>query len=55
MLAAVIAVAIAVLVIVINNVTFVGVANGIVRDLTDYQYGNLQITDKNGNINKPDS
>jgi len=55
MLAAVIAVAIAVLVIVINNVTFVGAANGIVRDLTDYQYGNLQITDKNGNINKPDS
>ena len=55
MLAAVIAVAIAVLVIVINNVTFVGAANGITRDLTDYQYGNIQITDKNGPINKPDS
>ena len=55
MLAAVIAVAIAILVIVINNVTFEGAANGIVRDLTDYQYGNLQITDRNGPIHKPDS
>ena len=54
-MAAVIAVAIAILVIVINNNTFVGAANGIVRDLTDYQYGNLQITDKNGHISKPDS
>lgn len=55
MFAAVIAVAIAVLVIVINNVTFEGAANGIVRDLTDYQYGNLQITDRNGPIHKPDA
>ena len=55
MLAAIIAVAIAILVIVINNVTFEGAANGIVRDLTDYQFGNLQITDKNGYIDKPDS
>ncbi|MEO9320205.1 MAG: FtsX-like permease family protein [Nitrososphaera sp.] len=55
MLAATIAVAIAVLVIVVNNVTFQGASNGIVRDLTDYQFGNLLITDKNGNINKPDS
>lgn len=55
MLAAVIAVAIAILVIVINNVTFEGAANGIVRDLTDYQFGNLQITDKNGRLHKPDA
>jgi lipoprotein-releasing system permease protein len=55
MLAAVIAVAIAILVIMINNVTFKGAENGIVRDLTDYRYGDLQITDRNGPIKKPDA
>src|SRR5690606_14984550 len=55
MLAAVIAVAIAVLVIVINYVTFDGVANAIIRDLVDYRFGHIQITDRNGDIERPDS
>ncbi len=54
MLAAVIAVAIAVFVIVINYVTFDGVANAIIRDLIDYRFGHIVITDRDGNIEKPD-
>jgi lipoprotein-releasing system permease protein len=54
MLAAVIAVAIAVFVIVINYVTFEGVANAIIRDLVDYRFGHIVITDRDGNIEKPD-
>ena len=55
MLAAVIAVAIAVLVIVINYVTFDGVANAIIRDLIDYRFGHVLVTDRDGNIDRPDS
>jgi lipoprotein-releasing system permease protein len=54
MFAAVIAVSIAVLVIVINYVTFDGVANAIIRDLVDYRFGHIQITDRDGDIEKPD-
>lgn len=54
MFAAVVAVAIAVLVIVINYVTFDGVANAIIRDLVDYRFGHLLITDRDGNIEKSD-
>ena len=54
MLAAVIAVAIAVFVIVINYVAFDGVANAIRRDLIDYRCGHIVITDRDGNIEKPD-
>jgi len=55
MFAAIIAVAIAVLVIVINYVTFDGVANAIIRDLVDFRFGHVLITDRDGNIEKPDS
>jgi lipoprotein-releasing system permease protein len=55
MFAAVIAVAIAVLVIVINYVTFDGVANAIIRDLVDYRFGHIQISDRNGDIERPES
>lgn len=55
MLAAIIAVAIAVLVIVINYVTFDGVANAIIRDLVDFRFGHILITDRDGNIEKPDA
>jgi lipoprotein-releasing system permease protein len=54
MFAAVLAVAIAVLVIVINYVTFDGVANAIIRDLVDYRFGHLFVTDRDGNIDRPD-
>jgi lipoprotein-releasing system permease protein len=54
MVAAVIAVAIAVLVIVINYVTFDGVGNAIIRDLVDYRFGHIQITDRDGDIERPD-
>ncbi|HKU50085.1 MAG TPA: FtsX-like permease family protein, partial [Nitrososphaera sp.] len=54
MFAAIIAVAIAVLVIVINYVTFDGVANAIIRDLVDYRFGHILITDRDGNIDRPD-
>jgi len=55
MFAAIIAVAIAVLVIVINFVTFDGVANAIIRDLVDYRFGHVHITDRDGNIDRPDT
>ncbi len=54
MFAAIIAVAIAVLVIVINYVTFDGVANAIIRDLVDFRFGHVLITDRDGNIERPD-
>ncbi len=50
-----IAVAIAILVIVINAATFEGVANAIIRDLVNYRFGHVLITDRDGNIEKPDS
>jgi lipoprotein-releasing system permease protein len=55
MFAAIIAVAIAVLVIVINYVTFDGVANAIIRDLVDFRFGHVLITDRDGNIERQDS
>jgi lipoprotein-releasing system permease protein len=55
MFAAIIAVAIAVLVIVINYVTFDGVANAIIRDLVDFRFGHILITDRDGNIERADS
>ena len=55
LLASTMAVAIAVLVIVINFVTFDGVANAIVRDLVQYRFGHILVTDRDGNIQKPDA
>jgi lipoprotein-releasing system permease protein len=55
MFAAIIAVAIAVLVIVINYVTFDGVANAIIRDLIDFRFGHILITDRDGNIERNDA
>jgi lipoprotein-releasing system permease protein len=48
------AVAIAILVIVINSITFEGVANAIIRDLINYRFGHVLVTDRDGNIEKPD-
>lgn len=55
LISASIAVAIAILVIVINAATFEGVANAIIRDLVNYRFGHVLITDRDGNIEKPDS
>ena len=52
--AATIAVAIAILVIAINSVTFNGVANAIIRDLVDYRFGHVLVTDRDGNIQRQD-
>lgn len=52
--AATMAVAIAILVIAINSVIFNGVANAIIRDLTDYRFGHVLITDRDGNIQRSD-
>jgi len=52
--AATIAVAIAILVIAINSVTFNGVANAIIRDLVNYRFGHVLVTDRDGNIQRPD-
>jgi lipoprotein-releasing system permease protein len=55
LLASTVAVSIAVLVIVINFVTFDGVANAVVRDLVQYRFGHVLVTDRDGNIQKPDA
>lgn len=54
MLAAIIAVAIAVFVIAVSNVTFEGFINGVIRNLVDYRFGDVIITDEDGNIARSD-
>ena len=54
MLTAIMAVAIAVLVIVVSNVTFDGFINGTVQNLIDYRFGHVIITDKDENIERPE-
>src|SRR3990170_1942578 len=51
---AVLAVTIGILVIHVNFVIFQGLFDAIVRDLTDYRFGNLQITDEEDYIDKSD-
>ncbi len=51
---AVLAVTVGILVIHVNFVIFQGLFDAIVRDLTDYRFGNLQITDEEDYIDKSD-
>ncbi len=51
---AVLAVTIGILVIHVNFVIFQGLFDAIVRDLTDYRFGNLQVTDEEDYIDKSD-
>ena len=51
---AVLAVTIGILVIHVNFVIFQGLFDAIVRDLTDYQFGNLRVTDEDDYIDKSD-
>lgn len=52
---AVLAVTIGILVIHVNFVIFQGLFDAIVRDLTDYRFGNLQITDEEDYIDNSDT
>lgn len=54
LIGAVLAVTIGILVIHVNFVIFQGLFDAIVRDLTDYRFGNLQVTDKEDYIDKSD-
>ena len=51
---AVLAVTIGILVIHVNFVIFQGLFDAIVRDLTDYRFGNIRITDEEDYIDKSD-
>jgi lipoprotein-releasing system permease protein len=55
LIGAVLAVTIGILVIHVNFVIFQGLFDAIVRDLTDYRFGNLQITDEEDYIDKSDN
>jgi len=52
---AVLAVTIGILVIHVNFVIFQGLFDAIVRDLTDYRFGNVRITDEDDYIDKSDT
>ena len=54
LIGAVLAVTIGILVIHVNFVIFQGLFDAIVRDLTNYRFGNLQITDEEDYIDKSD-
>ena len=54
LMGAVLAVTIGILVIHVNFVIFQGLFDAIVRDLTDYRFGNLQVTDEEDYIDKSD-
>jgi len=54
LIGAVLAVTIGILVIHVNFVIFQGLFDAIVRDLTDYRFGNLQVTDEEDYIDKSD-
>lgn len=53
--AAVLAVTVGILVIHVNFVIFQGLFDAIVRDLTDYQFGDIQITDEDDYIDRSDT
>lgn len=55
LIGAVLAVTIGILVIHVNFVIFQGLFDAIVRDLTDYRFGNLQVTDEQDYIDKSDN
>jgi len=55
LMGAVLAVTIGILVIHVNFVIFQGLFDAIVRDLTDYRFGNLQVTDEEDYIDKSDN
>jgi lipoprotein-releasing system permease protein len=55
LIGAVLAVTIGILVIHVNFVIFQGLFDAIVRDLTDYRFGNLQVTDEEDYIDTSDS
>ena len=54
LIGAVLAVTIGILVIHVNFVIFQGLFDAIVRDLTDYRFGNVQVTDEEDYIDKSD-
>ena len=54
LMGAVLAVTIGILVIHVNFVIFQGLFDAIVRDLTNYRFGNLQVTDEEDYIDKSD-
>ncbi len=54
LIGAVLAVTIGILVIHVNFVIFQGLFDAIVRDLTDYRFGNIQVTDEEDYIDKSD-
>jgi lipoprotein-releasing system permease protein len=54
LMGAVLAVTIGILVIHVNFVIFQGLFDAIVRDLTDYRFGNIRITDEEDYIDKSD-
>jgi lipoprotein-releasing system permease protein len=55
LMGAVLAVTVGILVIHVNFVIFQGLFDAIVRDLTDYRFGNRQITDEEDYIDKSDT
>ncbi|MDX1533571.1 MAG: ABC transporter permease, partial [Nitrosopumilaceae archaeon] len=54
LIGAVLAVTIGILVIHVNFVIFQGLFDAIVRDLTDYRFGNISVTDEEDYIDKSD-
>jgi len=54
LLGAVLAVGVGILVISIITVIFLGLQNAIIRDLKNYQFGDLMVTDETGLIDKSD-
>ncbi len=54
LIGAVLAVTIGILVIHVNFVIFQGLFDAIVRDLTDYRFGNIRVTDEEDYIDKSD-
>jgi lipoprotein-releasing system permease protein len=54
LIGAVLAVTIGILVIHVNFVIFQGLFDAIIRDLTNYRFGNLQVTDEEDYIDKSD-
>lgn len=55
LMGAVLAVTIGILVIHVNFVIFQGLFDAIVRDLTDYRFGNISVTDEEDYIDKSDT
>ena len=55
LIGAVLAIGIGILVLSIITVIFTGLQNAIIRDLKDYQFGDLIVTDETGLITKSES